>query len=313
MNRRGALATLGAAAATLGGYGGLRVGDYRPYDASLDEPASGRSAAGRVVAAGRRLHVLDHRAVTEVSVRPEGDAPYLAARYRRVHEHSRRRHLASYTTFRVPPGEPGSTSDGLLARLHGSFAANADTLPRTSVVHVSDGTVVADWDAPTPEGPDEPPRFDGDDVRRSATRDGYPHFGDHLLPEPAAWHRVTPEPDSDRADEPGGSDEGVERYEVTEVAEYARAVPLLLAVEVHDGSRLTATLDAETGLLRGLSDRRVVAKRVGDDDTTTRTVAYDIETRFDRYGEATAPRPPGAPLASPRGYLRELAVDLSRY
>ena len=304
MNRRRALATLGSAAATLGGYGTLRVADYRPYE--VDGRLPDGSPAERIVAASRGLRALDHRAVTRVTVREDGDADaaYRSARYRRVHEHSRRRHLAAYTTFRVPAGAPGPTASGLLARLHRSYAANDPSPPRTSVIHVDDGAVVADWDAPTPGTVDERPRFEGGDVYRSTNGLGVPGFDEHLLPERTGWHETDADPD-----------EGTVRYEVTGPEAYARVVPLLLAVEVHDGSALRATVDVGTGLLRELADRRVVTKRVrdGDGGTTTREFRYDIGTTFDRYGEATAPRPAGAPFASPTGYLRELAADLGRY
>ena len=302
MTRRGALAALGTAAASLGGYGALRVGDYRPY--AVDERVPDGSPAERIVAASRKLRSLDHRAVTHVTVLAEGDADveYPSARYRRIHEHSRRRHLAAYTTFRVPAGAPGPTASGLLARIHRSYAANDSSSPRTSVIHASDGTVLADWDAPTPETPDDPPGFDGADAYRSANRHGARGFGDHLLAEPAEWRR-------------GSAADGGVPYLLAGPEAYTRVVPLLTAVEVHEGSALLASLDAETGVLRRLVDRRIVTERVDDGEggSTTRRFRYRIETTFDRYGEATAPRPAGAPWAKPTGYLRELALDLGQY
>lgn len=270
----------------------------------MEERVPDGSPAERIVAASRKLRALDHRAVTRVTVLAEGDADvgYPSARYRRINEPSRRRHLAAYTTFRVPAGAPGPTAGGLLARLHRSYAANDPSLPRTSVIHVSDGTVLADWDAPTPETADDPPGLDGADAYRSPNDRGAPGFGDHLFPERAEWRR-------------GSAADGGVPYLLAGPEAYARVVPLLTAVEVHEGSGLLASLDAETGVLRRLVDRRLVTERIGDGEgeTTTRRFRYRIETTFDRYGEATAPRPAGAPRANPTGYLRELAVDLGRY
>ena len=311
MRRRRALSVLGAAATAVAGYSAVCVADYRPYD-SPDRVPEGPPNE-RITAANRLLHAVDHRAVTRVTVLADGTGndPYPSTRYRQVHEHSRRRHLAVFTTLRAPPGRPAPPVDGLYALLHRSYVDHeTESPPWTSVAHVTDGTVLVDWDAATLTGPDDPPRFDGADVRRSPTRGGEAAaFGEHVLPHRATWRESTGLDASVGA----GSGDGTVTYYVDDRDAYARVPPLLMADAVHDGSRIAATLDAETGFLRRLLDRRVVTKRVTDDegDAATRRFTYRIETTFDRSGEATAPRPDGAPF----GDLDELdsrGVELAR-
>ncbi|QLG27231.1 hypothetical protein HUG10_06595 [Halorarum halophilum] len=308
MNRRRALATLGGVATTLAGYGALRVGDVRPYEPELGLPDG--SANERVIAAARRLHAVDHRALIEVSVLDDGTdgAPYPSTRYLRVHEHSRRRQAAVFTTLRVPPGEPAPTTGGLYAHLHGSYAANSDRpLPVSSVIHVTDGTVLADWTADTPESADGVPEFDGADTARGANYGGRTlSFGEYVLPHRAEWR------ETDRED--GDSGETI-TYLLDDRDGYAQVPPLTYAAEVHEGSRIAATLDVETGLLRSLHDHRVATKRVrdGEGGTTTRQFTYRIGTTFDRYGEASAPRPAGAPRGALDTRGAELYEDLRTY
>lgn len=300
MNRRRALAALGGAAATLAGYGALRVGDVRPYEPELGLPDG--SPNERVVAAARRLHAVDHRALTGVTVLDDGtdESPYRSTRSLRVHEHSRRRHAAVFTTLRVPPGEPAPTTGGLYAHLHNSYAANdGESLPSSTVIHVTDGTVLADWTAATPATPYGVPEFDGTDATRGANYGGRtPTFGEYVLPHRAEWRETTRE----------DGDAGTVTYLLDDRDGYAKAPPLTYATEVHEGSRIAATLDAQTGLLRRLHDHRVVTKRVrdGEGGTTTHRFTYRIGTTFDRHGEATAPRPDGAP----RGALDTRGVEL---
>ena len=311
MNRRRALAAIGGAAATLAGYGALRVADVRPYEPELGFPDG--SPNERVVAAARRLHAVDHRATVRVTVLDDGtdEAPYPSTRYLWVHEHSRRRHAAVFTTLRAPPGEPAPTVGGLYAHLHGSYATGDDrSLPVSSVLHVTDGTMLADWTVETPDDAGEVPRFDADDAVRAVNYDGRaPAFGEHVLPHRAEWRETA------REDGAGDSDGRTVTYLLDDRDGYAKAPPLTYATEVHEGSRIAATLDAETGLLRRLHDHRVATKRVrdGEGGTTTRRFTYRIETTFDRHGEATAPRPDGAPRGALDTRGAELYADLRTY
>ncbi|MFC7069092.1 hypothetical protein [Halobaculum lipolyticum] len=300
MNRRRFLAGVGAAAAGVAGYGGVRVADLRPYEpappaADLDDSATPRE---RVLAATRHLFAADHRAVTRVTVLDDwtGEAPYRLTRHRELHEHSRRRHTHALTTFGngmvladrerdgVDPraASPYATIDALL---HFSDATLADpeTLPERFVLHVDDGALAYDRDAP-PQSVGEPVTVDGGAAGVGAVND-YPRpmFGEPIRPHRAPWR------EHDRSEE-------TVTYELSGADAYARAVPLYTTagVEIREASRLRATLDRETGRLRRVVDRRAIDANVGVDERDVRSVAMRRETTFDRYGRATAPRPRGS-------------------
>ncbi|MFC7096527.1 hypothetical protein [Halobaculum marinum] len=321
MNRRAFLASAGAAAAGVLGYGGARVADLRPYDptvpaASLDDEASPRE---RVLAATRHVFAADHRAVTRVRVLDDwtGDAPYRLTRHRELHEHSRRRHTHALTTFGdglvladrdrdgVDPraATPYATIDAVL-HFSDAVLADPETLPERFVLHVDDGRLAFDRDAP-PQSVGEPIRVDGGYAGWTPTRD-YPRrmFGEPIRPHRATWreHDRTPETIT---------------YEVAGADAYVRATPLYstAGVDFRDGSRLRATLDRETGRLSRVVDRREMAVDVGVDRRDVRPLTMRRETTFDRYGEATAPWPRGSFEASPgvTGRLAALANDLARY
>ncbi len=320
MNRRGFLAGLGAAAAGAVGYGGLRVADLRPYDpdAPADRLAADATPRERVLAAIRHLFAADHRAVTRVRVLDDwtGDAPYRLTRHRELHEHSRRRHTHALTTFgngmvladREPDGVdprtacPYATIDAVL-HFSDAVLADPETLPERFVFHVDDGTLAVDRDAPA-QAVGEPVTVDGGYAGRTPVRD-YPRvmFGEPIRPHRATWR------EHDRTGR-------TVTYELSGPDAYARAVPLYSpgGIDLREGSRLRATLDRETGRLRRVVDRRVLDADVGVEERDVRSVELRLETAFDRYGEATAPRPRGSfGGVDARDRLAGLLNDLSTY
>ncbi len=159
MNRRQFLAGVGTATGAVAGYGGLRIADVRPYDPA---PPTGDSPRERIVAAARHRYAMDHRAVTTTRVLDDwtGDAPYDLDVRRQWHEHSRRRHLHTLTTFDAPLTRSESVTDVagrefvtphqlLWALLHYNRVYNDRyDLPLTNVLYVTDGTMLYDHDSP---------------------------------------------------------------------------------------------------------------------------------------------------------------------
>ena len=86
------------------------MADVRPYDPALP---TGDSPRERIVAAARHRHAADHRAITTVRVLNDwtGEAPYDLDVRRQWHEHSRRRHLHTLTTFDAPLTRSESVED----------------------------------------------------------------------------------------------------------------------------------------------------------------------------------------------------------
>lgn len=308
MRRRHFLAGAGAATTGLVGYLGARVANVRHY-APRDTVDRSLPPGERIFEAARLLYVLDHRAVTRVTVLDDGtnDEPYEAGRYRHQMQPSRRRYLFAYTTFAVVHEEaPPVAFFGPHTRLHHHEASRDDhDLPLTTVAYFSPGTTVYDPTAETPDAPDEHPRVDDSDGRvqrglgLARTSGERPELHDYVL---------TPDVDWEPLEE---TDETVS-YEVAGRDEYAKVPPLVGATAVHDDSRATATLDRDTGRLLELDEHRVIEQP--DQDGDRRWVTHRVETTFDRYGEASAGMPDGpVPRPSPRRYLEEKWLDLVTY
>jgi hypothetical protein len=312
VNRRRFLAGAGAAAVGTVAYGGLRVADVRPYDPTLP---TGETPRERIVAAARHRHAEDHRAVTRVRVLDDwtGDAPYDLDVRRQWHEHSRRRHLHALTTFDTPFTRSDRISEladrefftphqTLWALLHYSrvFGDRYD-LPLTAVAYLTDGGALYDYDAPTPESDtvrvsDGERRADGvtDEAVVKAVR------GEFIRPHRTDWERV----------DDGG---GTVTYRVSGPDAYAQVVPLPFAqFSTFGDCWVEATLDTETGRLRRVVDNRDVVVD-GRRDGGGVPVTYRIETTFDRYGRATAPRPAGSADRSIESRLKGFLYDLATY
>lgn len=310
MKRRQFLAGAGAATTGLVGYLGARITNVRHY-APLETVDDALAPGERIFEAARLLHVLDHRAVTRVTVLDDGmtDDAYEVGRYRHQMQPSRRRHLFAYTTFAVANADvPPVAYFGPHTRLHHHEATQDDhDLPLTTVAYFSPGTIVYDPTAETPGSPDEHLRVnDADDrVQRgpglARTSGDRPELHDYVLTPDVAWERL------EETDETAS-------YEITDRDEYAKVPPVsTLAGGVGANSRIAATLNRDTGRLLELDERRVVEQPV-DGGADRRWFTYRIETRFDRYGEATARMPDGpVPRPSPRNRLRELWLDLTTY
>ena len=149
-------------------------------------------------------------------------------------------------------------------------------------------------------GSDEPPRFV--DPNRGAgvdSRDVREVFGDVFVPHDAEW-RV-----ADRSN-------GTVTYAIDTPDQQFETRPVPFGAELLDGSRIRVTVDAETGRLQHISERRVlrydVVPREQGESFRQDTVEYVVETRVDRYGSAEVRQPSGG---SPT--VRQLLADLLRY
>jgi hypothetical protein len=314
MNRRTFLATAGTAAlGAVTGYGGLRVADLRPYDPALP---TGDSPRERIVAAARHRHAVDHRAVTRVRVLDDwtGETPYDLDVRRQWHEHSRRRHLHTLTTFATPltrsnrltddaDGEFVTPHQTLWALLHYSrVSSDGYGLPLTNVLYVTDGTMLYDFDAPTPK--DGTVRISdahsgasvvaADDVRAEGVR------GDFVRPHRTDWTRT-------------GEGDGTVTYRVSGPDAYAQVVPLPFApVSSFGDCWVEVTLHRETGRLRRVVDNRALVVGLRDGETET-SLTYRVETEFDQYGDTTVRRPVGAIDRTLESRAKSLLFDLATY
>lgn len=311
MNRRRFLAGVGATGAAVAGYAGLRVADVRPYDPSLP---SGETPRERIVAAARHRHAADHRAVTRTRVLDDwtGEAPYDLDVRRQWHQHSRRRHLHALTTFDAPLTRSGRVADVsgrefvtphqvLWALLHYNRVYNESyDLPLTTVIHVTDGSMLYDYDAPTPDAGEvrvtDGPRTD------VAARHVDPGTVDGELVRP---HRA----DWERAEEGNGT----VTYRVSGPDAYAQVVPLpFVPISAFGDCWVEVTLDSETGRLRRIVDKRDIVVDLWE-DREAEPLTYRIETEFDQYGRATAQRPSGSVERSAESRLKGLLYDLATY
>ncbi|WP_277555428.1 hypothetical protein [Halobaculum limi] len=322
MNRRQFLAGVGAAAATVAGYGGVRAADVRPYNPDLPSERLGSEPTprDRVLAATRHLFAVDHRALTRVRVLDDwtGDAPYRLTRHRERHEHSRRRHAHALTTFGNGMVLVDRDRDGVDPRvaspyasidavLHFSDAVTADpeTLPERFVFHVGDGAIRVDRDAP-PQSVGEPIRVNSEGYSGAVPVREFPRpmLGEPIRPHRAAWtvHERTAD---------------TLTLELSGPDAYAQVAPLYspAGITIREGSRVRATVHRETGRLRRVVDRRDIDVDVGVERRDVRRVVMRRETTFDQYGRATAPPPTGELGSSlgPTDRLAALANDLSTY
>jgi len=339
MNRRRFLVGAGAAAAATAGYAGVRVGDRRPYD---PDPPTGETPRERIVAAAAHRFAADHRVVSRAEIRRDwtGEAPYALGVHRQWYEHSRRRHLHAFTALDAPLFERVTTDEApsaeflsphgnLPAVLHYNRAFGAASLPLTYVLHVTDGRLLYDFDAPTP-----PAGANADEIRVTGEEgrsgvglrhaDDDPAFREYVRPHRAAWERVRDDGDT-------------VTYRVAGPDAYAQVVPLALtAVRGFADPFVEVTLDRETGRLRRVVDHRDVlvdgrAAGGGSDGAApdadgeaggdaqrdgggpSRRLTYRIETAFDGYGTARAPRPSGDVGADVETRVKGFLMDLFTY
>lgn len=293
MNRRAFLAGAGTGVAGLSaGYAGARVADVRPYD---PEAPDGDAPRERIVAAARHAAVADHREVTTVEVRrgPTGEAPYRLERLLARRQPSRRRSLHAFTVFDAPPlrdpriaDAPGreyvSPQQSINALLHYDRAtSDGYDLPLTMVLHRTDESLCFDFDAPEPtDGDVEVAGRRGPSGVAPLPPDAPPTFPERIRPHRAGWELV--------AD--AGS---TTTYRVAGADAYSQVVPLSLSPVARFGDPwVRTTLDRETGRLRRVVDHRDVWLDLFEGADPVR-FTYRIETAYDRYGEATAPRPGG--------------------
>jgi len=314
MNRREFLAGVGAATVgTLAGYGGVRVADVRPYDPALP---TGDSPRERIVAAARHRHAADHRAITTVRVLNDwtGEAPYDLDVRRQWHEHSRRRHLHTLTTFDAPLTRSESVEDVpdrefvtphqlLWALLHYSRVySDGYDLPLTNVCYVTDGAILYDFDAPTPENGTVRLSDSGDGVDAVAEGGSVVETvrGEFIRPHRTDWTRTAER-------------DGTVTYRISGPDAYAQVVPLsFTSVSAFGDCWIEATLDSETGRLRRVVDNRDLVVDLWEEETP-KPLTYRIETEFDQYGHATARRPVGAVDRSLKSRATALLFDLATY
>jgi hypothetical protein len=177
---------------------------------------------------------------------------------------------------------------------------NSGDFPITHIQYDSPGMAIIDKDAENPESSDD--RLEVTNTarrsRRGLTRPDPAYYFGFILTPNAEWTVF------DR-------DDTTVTYELDDRDEYAKVSPLAIeTVAVEPESRLRATLDRKTGRLLELEDHRVVEQELASDpedptaesqqsdDYGTRRFTYQVQTTFDRYGEATAPMPKG-PIPSP--------------
>jgi hypothetical protein len=342
LNRRQFVAGLGATTALAAGYAGVRIGDVRPYSPSYP---TGETPRERIVAAAAHRFAVDHRALTTVEIRRDWTdrAPYELGRHQQWHEHSRRRHLHALTTLDAPllesaPAEAApdleylSPHGTLPALLHYGRAFGAESLPLTYVLYVTDGTILYDFDAPTPS--EDASAGDvriTDESGRSGVglnHDGSdPLLQEYVRPHRSTWARVSDEErvcDEKRVCD----DETTVTFRIDTPDAYSEVVPLALTgVTGLEDPFVEVTLDRDTGRLRTVVDHRDVVVDVWPDDAdetfrTTgsrddssdgRRITYRITTVFDQYGDASAPRPAGGVRGEFRTRAKGLLSDVLRY
>jgi hypothetical protein len=287
---------------------GVRVADVgAPYPAGETTVDTDQPPREVIQQSGRLLNVLDHRLVTRVYVVDDAGGRDLHAEYTHLREFSEKQHLAVYDTYASP-----STSDPVnrSTQFH-SFGAflHAGILerPGRTVLYATDGGYVSEVGVgggpdPTVYAPDSnaPPRFvdpnRAADVEREDLRELY---GDVFVPHDAEWLVA------DRSND-------TVTYAIDEADRHFETRPMPFGAELLDGSRIRVTVDAETGRLRTIRERRVLRYDVPprEEGATFRqeTVEYVVETRVDRYGTAEVRRPSGgAPT------FQQLLADLLRY
>ena len=288
---------------------GVRIADVgHPYPAGDTTVDTDQPPREVVQQSGRVLNVVDHRLVTQVYVEDPNASGgrYLHAEYRHVREFSGRQHLAVYDTYPSPglsrAANRTTQFHGFVAFLHAGILER----PGRTILYATDGGFVAEYgtgggDEPTVFTPDsnEPARFvdpnRGPDVEPEDIRRFY---GDVFVPHDAEWRTL------DRSN-------GTVTYGIDSPDQYFETRPMPFGVEVLDGSEIRVTVDAETGRLQRIEERRVLrhdVTREGGESFRTDTVTYVLVTEVDRYGTAEVTRPSGA---SPS--WRQLLADLLHY
>ena len=287
---------------------GVRIADVgHPYPAGETTVDTDQRPREVVQQSGRLLNVLDHRLVTQVYVVDDAGERTLHAEYTHLREFSEKRHLAVYDTYGA---SGGSDAVNRSTQFH-SFVAflHTGTLegPGRSVIYATDGGFVSEFGVgggsnETVYSPDsnEPPRFvEPNRGADTGPRDVREVFGDVFVPHDAEW-RV-----ADRSND-------TVTYAIDEADQYFETRPMSFGAELLEGSRIRVTVDAETGRLRAIRERRVIRYDVVPREEGERfrqeTVEYVVETRVDRYGTATVRQPSGG---SPT--FQQLLADLLRY
>ena len=314
MNRREFLTGAGTAALGVAtGYGGLRVADIRPYEPTLP---TGDSPRERITAAARHRHAVDHRAVTRVRVLDDwtGETPYDLDVRRLWHEHSRRRHLHALTTFSSPLARSSRITDEadreyvaphqtLWALLHyNRVLSDSYDLPLTNVRYITDGTMLYDFDAPTPEGGAVHVSDTHSGSVAVADDDGpsEPVRRDFIRPHRTDWTRTA-------------EDDETITYRVSGSDTYAQVVPLPFApISAFGDCWIEVTLNSETGRLRRIVDNRALVVDLWE-GAAEQSLTYRIETEFDQYGDVTVRRPVGNVDRSLESRARTLLFDLTNY
>ncbi|WP_276261365.1 hypothetical protein [Haloglomus litoreum] len=268
---------------------GVRVADIGTPAA---EPTVDTDQPPRAVIhdAGRVLSVMDHRLVTRVYVRDadtDGDR-YHRATYRHVRSFTDRQHLAVYRTHR----RILETDDRFVPTQFHSFGAFLHTgtvrRPGTSVVYATDGGIVSEFgiDGASTDPGAGVPAFEA--PQRGASfelADSHEVFGDPFLPHDARWRVV------DTTDESitYGIDDPYRQFEVR---------PTWGVGDIENGSRIRVTVDAATGRLERIEERRVlvyedVVRTADGERAVDRRLDFRVVTEVDRYGTVDVDRPSG--------------------
>lgn len=290
---------------------GVRIADVgHPYPAGDTTVDTDQPPREVIQESGRVLNVVDHRLVTRVYLVEDGERT-LHAEYRHRREFSERQHLAVYDTFPSPGASPAVNRSTQFHSFGAFLHAGILEGPGRSVFYTTDGGFVSEIGVGDETNAsvyasdsNEPPRFvapnRGTGVEPRDVRDLFGDvFGDVFVPHDAEW-RV-----ADRSN-------GTVTYAIDTPDQQFETRPVPFGAELLDGSRIRVTVDAETGRLRHIRERRVlrydVAPREQGEPFRQDTVEYVVETRVDQYGSAEVRQPSGG---SPT--VQQLLADLLRY
>jgi hypothetical protein len=287
---------------------GVRIADVgQPYPAGNTTVDTDQPPREVVQQSGRLLNIVDHRLVTRVYVVDDAGDRHLHAEYTHLREFSENQHLAVYDTFVTAEGSDPVNRSTQFHSFGAFLHAGILERPGRTVIYATDGGFVTEIGvgrdpAPTVYEPDAnaPPRFvDPNRVADVEREDRRELYGDVFVPHDAEW-RV-----ADRSN-------GTVTYAIDEADQHFETRPMSFGAELLDGSRIRVTVDAESGRLRTIRERRVlrydVPPREEGETFRQETVEYVVETRVDRYGTAEVRQPPGgAPT------FQQLLADLLRY
>lgn len=309
MNRRQFLGTAGVITAGVSGYTGLRLSNIRRYTPT-DTVDESLPVGERIYEASRLLSVVDYRAVSTVTVQDDGtdDAPYKSERFRYEQQRSRHRYLQIHSVFNLASGTPWTplTSHPLFIETYRRRLQN-DDLPKAQVLYLSAGTQIFGQDIEPLESRMDRPHVSSGSVNRGVglgERGGSPHQ--------ARLRPYIHSPDGEWSQRDNTTE--TVTYEVSGRDDYAMVVPVEPALAIGEDSRLTVTLDRQTGRLLRIIDHRTVDQESDTTDNDVMTFRYTIETEFDQYG-ATNVQPPSGPVPTPSliNRLRELRSNLMFY